>query len=130
MGKAFLKFLGYISFKWVCFYVYQIAQSNKDWDWGRVKTKEDVYYTAWMLLALPVLELMILIFPFLLALKQKGELAVLILFIAFTLEFIIGWYATNQHLEVWMIVKIVLSMSLFFILYRNQLKPNIYKQSP
>lgn len=122
MARIFFKFTGFIFLKWILFYAYQILESQKKWDWGRVKTNEDVYFTAWMVLALPILELIILILPFHLALRQKGKLAILILLLAFILEFAIGWYATNQNLETWMIVKITISAVLFILLYRKQLQ--------
>jgi hypothetical protein len=121
MMKAFLKFTGYILLKWLCFYIYQVVESKRDWDWNRMQSREDIFYTAWMLLALPILEILILVLPFQLALKQRGWLVIAILLLAFVLEFIIGWFATNQRLEVWMIVKIILSMALFFLMYRKQL---------
>lgn len=122
MAKTFFKFAGFIFLKWILFYAYQIIESGEKWDWSRVKTNEDIYFTAWMLLALPILELIILIVPFQLALKQKGNLTILILLLAFFLEFAIGWFATNQNLETWMIVKIVISTVLFILLYRKQLQ--------
>lgn len=120
--KAFLKFAGFILLKHLILGLYYFNKpGTSDWDWSRVKTTESIIYTFGMLLALPLLEMIILILPFQLALKQKGWVAIIILIFAFVLEFIIGWYATNQNLEVWMVVKIILSVVLFFFMYRKQL---------
>lgn len=116
-----LKFAGYILLKWVCFYAYQYIESGNKWDWGKVQTKEDTLYTAWMLLALPVLEIIVLVLPFQLALKQKGLFMIFLLVLIFALEFAIGWIATNQRFAVWMVVKIIISAGLFFLIYRKQL---------
>lgn len=122
MIKIFLRFAGYIFLKWVCFYIYQIAESKRYWEWSRVWEWEDIFYTIWIIIALPILEILILFFPFQIALKQRGLMAISLLFLCFALEFIIGWFATNQHLEIWMIVKIILSITLFFLIYRKQLE--------
>lgn len=74
-----------------------------------------------MLLALPLVELVVLYYLFQLALRQKGWNTILLLIVTFGLEFIIGWFATNQNFEVWMAVKIVLSVVLFVLMYRKQL---------
>ncbi len=120
MRTELLKFAGYIFLKWVCFYLYQYIESGNAWDWGKVQTAEDWFYTAWMLLALPVLETLVLFLPFHLALKQKGWSLIFMLVLVFTLEFAIGWFATNQHFAIWMVVKIILSAGLFFFFYRKQ----------
>lgn len=118
---TFLKFAGYILLKWICFFGYQYMESEKKWDWDKMQSKEDTLYTAWMLLALPALEIILLILPFQLALRQKGLVMVIVLVLIFALEFAIGWFATNQQIAVWMIVKIIFSAGLFFLLYRKQL---------
>ncbi len=119
MVNTFLRFTGYILLKWICFYIYQFAGSSVKWN--QTTNYEGRILGAFMLLALPILEIIVLIFPFHLAMKQKGWVTILILILTFTLEFLIGWYATNQHLEVWMGVKIILSVLLFYFLYRKQL---------
>lgn len=121
MGWVF-KFLGYIAIKWVLFYSYQYIESGNKLDWNKVQNKEDILYTLWMLLALPLLETLILALPFHLALKQKGVFLLLILILVFVLEFAIGWFATNQKFALWMVVKLALSIGLFFLFYRKQLK--------
>ncbi len=122
MGRLFLKFAGYILLKWALFYAYQFVGSDSKWDWsGKSTNKEGVLLAAFMLLTLPFLEIIVLFFPFQWALKQKGLPAIIILMLSFTAEFIIGWYATNQHFETWMSVKIALSILLFYIMYRKSL---------
>lgn len=115
------KFAGYILLKWVLFYAYQFIEGNPKWNFEKANG-EGLFLAAFMLLALPLVELVVLYYPFQLALKQKGWIAILLLIVTFGLEFIIGWYATNQYLEVWMIVKIVLSAVLFGLMYRKQLR--------
>lgn len=83
---------------------------------------KDYYFTAWMLLILPAVELVVMIFPFYLSLKQKGWILLVALISTFVLEFAIGWYATNQQLSTWMVVKIFLSVGLFWLFYKNQLE--------
>lgn len=119
MATTFLKFVGYILLKWIFFYIYQFAGSNIKWN--QTTNYEGRILGAFMLLALPILEIITLILPFYLAMKKKGWTAIPILILVFVVEFLIGWYATNQHIEVWMVVKIVLSMSLFYLMYRKQL---------
>ena len=91
------------------------------WDWGKVNNTESIIYTLGMLLGLPIIETIILGIPFHLALKQKGGVLILLLILTFVLEFAIGWYATNQQLSSWMIVKMLLSIGLFWVFYRKQL---------
>ena len=117
MIKGILKFLGYVSLKWLCFYTYLLLNSKSKWNWNQVQTKEDIFYTVWMLLALPIAEIAILLFPFQLALRFRGLWLLVILVFIFILEFTIGWYATNRHLELWMIIKITLSIVLFLLVY-------------
>ena len=121
--SSLFKFAGYILLKWALFYLYQFLESGArlNWNWSKLQSFEDYFYTTWMLFVLPILEVIILIWPFQIALKQKGWVVILILIGAFALEFIIGWYATNQRFAVWMIVKIILSAGLFFLLYKKQL---------
>lgn len=91
-----------------------------DW-WGKSTNKEDILLAFFMLFALPILEIIVLILPFNFALKQKGWLAIAVLLLSFMLEFIMGWYATNQHFEQWMIIKILLSVGLFYLMYKKRL---------
>ncbi|MBB5648913.1 hypothetical protein [Pedobacter cryoconitis] len=117
---AFSKFAGYILLKWTLFYIYQFTEGSTRWSFNKVNG-EGLFLAAFMLLALPLIELVILFFPLQLALKQKGWIAMLLLIATFGLEFIIGWFATNQHFEIWMAVKIGLSILLFLFMYRKQL---------
>src|SRR5699024_5773146 len=121
MGTLF-KYLGYMGAKWVCFYLYQYFESGDSWKWERVETKEDICYTAWMLLVLPAVEMLLLALPIHLALRQKGWIMLFILALTFALEFAIVWYATNQQLSTCMIVKILLSVGFFWLFYRKQLE--------
>ncbi|MBB5282951.1 hypothetical protein HNQ92_001077 [Rhabdobacter roseus] len=120
-ARIFSKFSGYILIKWVCFYLYQFLESRNSWNWEKVNSREDALFTAWMLLALPILEILILIFPFQLALKQKGIIALFILLLTFSFEFAIGWYATNQRFATWMIIKLFFSVALFYIFYKKEI---------
>lgn len=115
------RYLSYMTTKWLCFYLYQYLGSGRSWHWDKVETKEDIFYTAWMLFALPVLEIFLLALPTHLAIRQTGWLMMLALVFTFALEFAIGWYATNQHLSTWMIVKIILSVGLLVLFYRKLL---------
>jgi len=118
--KALPKFIGYIVLKWVLFYIYQFTEGNTKWSFYKVNG-EGLFLAAFMLLILPLAEIAILFFPFHFALKQNGKLTVLILIVAFGLEFLLGWYAINQHFETWMAVKIILSAGLFWLMYRKRL---------
>lgn len=119
---AFSKFAGYILLKWTLFYIYQFTGGDTKWNWIRANG-EGLFLAAFILLALPLIELVVLFFPLKLALRQKGWALILMLIAIFGLEFIIGWIATNQRFEVWMAVKIVLSVSLFCLMYRKQPTP-------
>ena len=126
MIRIFLKFAWYIILKWIIFYIYQFIESviesgNQGKWWGHATNKEGLLLAAFMLFALPLVEIIVLIFPLQFALKQNGWTAIIILILSFGLEFIIGWYATNQHFEVWMIVKIIVSAGLFYLFYRKQI---------
>lgn len=114
------KFAQYILLEWVLFYTYQIIEGSTKWNFEEANG-EGLFLAAFMLLALPLVELVVFYYPFQLALKQKGRIAILLLSVTFGLEFIIGWYATSQNLELWMIVKIVLSAVLFGLIYRKQI---------
>ena len=117
---AFPKFAGYILLKWTLFYTFQFTGSDTKWNWNKANG-EGLFLAAFMLLALSLIELVVLFFPLQLALRQRGWMLISLLIAIFGLEFIIGWIATNQRLEVWMAVKIVLSVSLFWLMYRKQL---------
>jgi hypothetical protein len=122
MIKTFLKFVGYILLKWLCFYIYQFAESDFKLN---PKVNNDGYIlAAVMLFTLPLSEIIVLALPINFALKQKGWVMVSILIFAFLIEFIMGWYATNQKFEVWMLVKMILSIGLFYYLYRKELINN------
>jgi len=117
---AFSKFAGYILLKWTLFYIYQFSDSDTEWNWNKANG-EGLFLAAFMLLALPLIELIVLFFPLQLALRQKGWILIALLIAIFGLEFIIGWIASNQRFEVWMSVKIMLSIGLFWLMYRKQL---------
>lgn len=117
---AFSKFSGYILLKWTLFYIYQFAGNHTKWNWDKVNG-EGLFLAAFMLLALPLIELFVLFFPLQFALKQKGWMTISVLTAVFGLEFIIGWIAANQYLEAWMIVEIALGIGLFWLMYRKQL---------
>ena len=117
---AFSKFSGYILLKWTLFYIYQFVGNHTKWNWDKVNG-EGLFLAAFMLLALPLIELFVLFFPLQFALKQKGWMTISVLTAVFGLEFIMGWIAANQHLEAWMIVKIALGIGLFWLMYRKQL---------
>ena len=118
--KAFIKFGGYIIVKWIVFYTYQFLEGSSKWDFGKANG-EGLFLAAFMLLALPLLEIVLLFLPVRLSFQQSGWIRLLLLTFVFCLEFGLGWYATNQNLEIWMVVKIVLSILLFLLFYRKQL---------
>jgi hypothetical protein len=122
MTKSFLKFTLYIIIKWLVFYTYQFIEKNEKWTWERPEGKDGLFLAAFMLLGLPILELILLFLPFHFALKQKGWLLLLLLAIIFISEFFIGFYLTNQNIELWMIIKIIISILIFGLMYREQLK--------
>jgi hypothetical protein len=119
MIETFLKFVGYILLKWLCFYIYEFAES--DFKLNPKANNDGYILAAVMLFTLPLLEIIVLVLPINFALKQKGWIMISILIFAFLIEFIMGWYATNQKFEVWMFVKIILSIGLFYYLYRKEL---------
>ena len=119
MINSIVKFIGYISAKWLLFYIYQFLESGNKLN--QITNHEGRILAAIMLLLLPVIEILVLYLPFQFALKQKGLLTIFILFLAFAIEFSIGWFATNQKYEIWMVIKILLSVILFFLFYRRQL---------
>lgn len=116
--KVFPKFAGYILLKWALFYLYQFIESTK-WSFDKINS-EGVFLAVFMLIALPLMELVILFYPLQLALRTKGLHTILLLIASFSLEFAIGWFITNQHFAIWMAVKIIISMFLFGLMYRKQ----------
>lgn len=76
MVKAFLKFTGYILLKWICFYIYQFIESGFKVKWNHTTDFEGRFLEAIMLFILPLLEIIILFFPFQIALKQKGRVMI------------------------------------------------------
>lgn len=118
--RAFVKFGGYIAVKWAVFYTYQFLEGNSKWDF-RKANGEGLFLAAFMLLALPLLEIVLFFLPVRLSFQQSGWIRLFILTFVFCLEFVLGWYATNQNLEAWMVVKIVLGILLFLLFYRKQL---------
>lgn len=121
------KFIGYILLKWVLFYSYQLIESKTEWTWNRPEGNEGLFLAAFMLLSLPILEIILLFFPFYFAIRNRGWLQVILLVIIFSIEFFVGWYTTNQKIEVWMIVKIALSIVLLLTLFKKDLGLNISK---
>lgn len=118
--NTFKIFALYIGLKWTFFYIYQFSTCNTKWNFSKANS-EGIFLAAFMLLIIPLTELVILYLPFYAALKQRGWIAMLILAGAFGLEFIISWFATNQRYETWMLVKLILSITLFFVIYRKQM---------
>ena len=118
--KGPLKFAVYILLKWTLFYVYQFTGGSTRWSFDKVNG-EGFFLATFMLIALPLVELVVLFFPLQLALRLKGWITTLILILVFGLEFVIGWFATNQNFEDWMAVKVALSVVLFVVMYRKQL---------
>lgn len=117
---AFPKFIGYMLIKWILFYTYQFTNSSTKWHWNNANS-EGLFLAVFMLLAFPLIELVVF-FPLLkLALRQKGMILISLLVVIFGLEFLMGWIVTNQRYEVWMVVKIALSVSIFWLMYRKQL---------
>ncbi|MEN5231891.1 hypothetical protein [Sphingobacterium faecium] len=118
--RAFVKFVGYIIMKWIAFYTYQFLEGTSKWDFGKAN-REGLFLATFMLLALSLLEVVLFFLPVRLSFQQSGWIKLLILTFVFCLEFGLGWYTTNQNLEVWMVVKMVLSILLFLVFYRKQL---------
>ena len=121
MVKAFSKFSGYIFLKWICIYSYLFIENGSRWKWSQQTNSEGLLLAVFMLLALPLLELVILFWPFEFALKKRRWQTAIILSLSFILEFLLTWYATNQQITTWMIVKIALSVIIYLFLYRKQL---------
>jgi hypothetical protein len=119
MEKVSFKFVGYILFKWLCFYAYQLTLSHVNW---KTPNLEGFFLATFMVLAWPILEIIVLWIPFHLAFKQKGITQILILLSAFILEFVLGWYITNQKFETWMLMKLFLSVGIFTLIYRKQVR--------
>ena len=113
-----------MTIKWTIFYCYLLVESGKNIlsDFSKLKTGEDIVYTIWMLAALPVFEMLILIIPFLMALRYKGWIGYMILTFTFLVEFLIGWYATNQKFATWMTIKIFISMLIYVVVFTMRQK--------
>lgn len=127
MVKAFSKFSSYIFLKWICIYSYLFIENGSRWKWSQQTNSEGLLLAVFMLLALPLLELVVLIWPFEFALKKRGWQTAIILLLTFVLEFLLTWYATNQQIATWIIVKIVFSVIIYLFLYRKQLTEKTQK---
>lgn len=121
MKNKIIKFIAYILVQYILIYGYYFVVKKINWHWQNIKNEEDIIFTAWIFLSLPLIEIIILIFPMLMALKKEGVTRYLILIFCFVVEFFICWFMTNEKVETWMIVKIVLSVVLFFLFFRKQL---------
>ena len=119
--KYVIKFSACIFLKYLVLYAYLFIRII-DFDLSRVKTPEDFFYTLWMLLFLPLVEILVLILPFRFALNQHGIVLIISLTLFWVLEFLLGWTMTSQSLESWMGIKIVLSILLLFLFYGKQIK--------
>ena len=120
--KYFITFCIYILLKYTLLFGYDFIFGDASWDWNNLKTGEDWFYIGWMFFVLPLLEILVLYFPFRIALKQSGSSLYIGLAIVFIVEFFISWVITSQRVEGWMIAKIVLSIILFMIMFRGQLR--------
>jgi hypothetical protein len=121
------KFSEYIFIKYAILYSIYFMISGSMWDWGKLNDKENIIYTIIVLFSLPILEILFLFLPFTLALKQKGIKVLISLSICFIFEFFISWFFSSESIESWMIVKIGLSIVLFSMIYRKDLKTIIFK---
>lgn len=119
--KFFVKFCAYIFLKYTLIFAYDFVIGGATWDWDSLRTREDWIYIGWMFLALPLLEIIILFFPFRIGLRQSGVLMYIILATVFIVEFFISWAVTNQKVETWMIAKVILSVILFLVMFKKQL---------
>lgn len=127
MLKTIIKFGGYILLKWTVFYIYQFIEGGNKIRWGQSIDYEGRILAVIMLLGLPLIEILLLYFPFQLALKEKGLLSILLLISIFILEFFIGWYTTNQRVALWMFIKIIISAVLFLLIYKKQIRSLIFE---
>ncbi|TAN16697.1 MAG: hypothetical protein EPN37_07930 [Chitinophagaceae bacterium] len=121
MKKIILKFIAYIFSQYIILFTYFFLISDGNWHWGNLGNKQDIFFAIWMLFSLPVIEIILLIVPTIIALRKQGIKRLYILFLAFVLEFFICWFMTNQEIETWMIVKSTLSVILFIVFFRKQL---------
>ncbi len=117
-----LKFVGYIILKWVCIYTFEYFDSSIKWN--QEINHEGWLLAAFMLLAMPLLEIILLTIPFHWALKHKGGILIAILLSTFALEFAIGYYMTTQRFATWIIIKLFFSVALFYLFYKKQIKIN------
>lgn len=119
--KGLKLFILYISLKWLMFYIYQFSTGDTKWNFGDANT-EGIFLGVFMLTILPLIETFVLFFLFKWALKKHGWIMISILVGTFSLEYLIGWFATNQYFATWMLIKIVLSIFLFLLVYRKKIK--------
>ncbi len=126
---TFLRYLGYMTAKWLIFYIWTFGICENNWEWSRVKSIEDIYYTIVMLLLFPFIEIVILALPMYLTIHQKRWSMAMFLALFFILEFTLGWYSTNQHFSSWMFEKIILSIILFYIFFKKQIKLQFRKDN-
>ncbi len=119
--KGLKLFILYISLKWLMFYIYQFLTGNTKWNFEDANI-EGIFLALFMLTIIPLIETFVLFFPFQWALKTHGWIMISILIGTFSLELLIGWFATNQYFATWMLIKIVLSVFLFLLIYRKQIK--------
>ncbi len=103
------------------FYIYQFSTGDTKWNFGDANT-EGIFLGVFMLTILPLIETFVLFFLFKWALKKHGWIMISILVGTFSLEYLIGWFATNQYFATWMLIKIVLSIFLFLLVYRKKIK--------
>lgn len=118
--KYFIKLNIYIIVKYFFVFAYNFSFSTEqiNLDWAYLQTGKDWFYFLWMFFSLPLLEGIILFFPFKMALKYSAPKIYLYLIFIFLLEFFLTWAITNQQLENWMIIKIIISVMLFFIVFQ------------
>lgn len=108
--------------KWILFYSYIFYESKGGWNWERVRTIDAILYTVWMIASLPVIEMIIMVVPLHLAIRQQRRaVKFMILILCFAVEFFVSFYATNEQLSEWMIIKIILSVVIFWLFYRRLL---------
>lgn len=131
-SKAYRRFFSYILLKWVGFYFCQFIEFGVRSGWNirwQIPNSEGLFLAVFMVLSLPFLELIVLAWPFELALRQRGWRTVAVLFMTFIVEFFLSWFFTNQHIETWMIVKISESIILYLFLYKDQLVERIQRSA-
>ncbi|WP_400191810.1 hypothetical protein [Hymenobacter sp. B81] len=115
--------MAYIVIKWVGFYGYQFIESGagSDWNWQNLNNAENIVFTLSLLCIWPTIEALALLFPIKLALEHKSWSRLLALILTFAIEFAIGWFMISQQFDFWMVVKILMSIILFALLFGEQL---------